>query len=174
MRSDSEVLSDVVRELHWDPAVTADGIGATVRDGIVTLVGHVPSYAEKQAAEEIVTRVTGVRAVVQDLEVRLPTMVEISDGELASRAATALEWNVFVPKPDIGIHVEGGRITLTGAVRYEFQRSTAERVLRELAGVRALVNNVVVSPGTASPRQAVEAEIDNALTRRGDFRETVP
>lgn len=174
MRSDSEVLGDVVRELHWDPRVTADGIGASVRDGIVTLVGHVPSYAEKRAAEEVVTRVAGVRAVVQDVEVRLPTEVEVTDSELASRAASALEWNVFVPKGAIGLHVERGKITLTGAVGHEFQRLAAERALRDLAALRGLVNDVVVSPGAASPREAVQAEINNVLTRRGDFRETVP
>ena len=173
MRTDTEVLNDVTRELHWDPMVTADGIGASVRDGIVTLVGHVPNFPVKIAAERAAARVTGVRAVVVDLEVRLPTSVEMTDAELASRAARALEWHTLVPRSGVTLRVERGWITLTGHVARDFQRAAAERAVNELAGLRGLTNSIVVSTPT-TPRAVAEGKIEDALTRRGDFRETVP
>jgi osmotically-inducible protein OsmY len=173
MRTDTEVLSDVTQELHWDPMITADGIGASVRDGIVTLVGHVPSYPVKIAAERAAARVNGVRAVVVDLEVRLPTTVEMSDAELAARAARALEWHALVRRSGITIQVEHSWITLTGHVARDFQRAAAERAVNELGGLRGLTNSIVVSAPT-TPRAVAEKKIEDALTRRGDFRETVP
>ncbi len=173
MRADSEVLTDVVHELHWVDRITADGIGASLRDGIVTLVGHVPSYAEKVAAVEAVAHVRGVQAVIQELEVRPTTAGEVSDAELATRAVHALEWNAVVPKGVITVQVEQGQITLAGAVRHEFQSGAAERALRDLAGLRGLTNDIVVSP-PSTPQAIAKAKIEEAATRRGNLRTTVP
>ncbi len=146
MLSDSEVLEEVLEELRWDPIVAAVGIQVTIRDGIVTLRGEVPSFAAKVAAEEDAARVPGVRAVQQELLVREPSRSSVLDAEIAANAVEALQRNVFVPAGSIVVHVECGKITLSGRVNNEFERSAAERALRHIPGVQELTALVVVSP----------------------------
>ena len=118
MKSDATVQRDVRAELEWDPTITDRGIGATVKDGVVTLRGSVPSYAQKIAAEYAAERIAGVRAVVEEIEVHLPTAVEVSDQALATRAASALDWATTVPPGSVKPKVEKGWVTLEGTVPY--------------------------------------------------------
>ncbi len=172
MQSDDIIIQqDVLAELRWDPSITDQGIGATVKAGVVTLRGDVPSYREKRAAERAAERVAGVRAVVQEIEVHVPTSVELSDEALAVRAASALDWAVQVPKGTVKPRIERGWVTLEGTVKYGYQRLGAESVVRDLAGLRGITNNVKVEPPSVSPT-AVRNDIEQALKRQAELNAT--
>ena len=142
MKSDSQLQHDVFQELHWDPQVRGTEIGIAVRDGVVTLSGFVDTYAQRTAAERAVQRVGGVRAVAEELEVRLPDNLERPDSDIAHQVARALGWNSEVPTDQVKARVENGWVWLEGEVDWEFQRQAAERTVRYLAGVRGVTNAV--------------------------------
>lgn len=164
MKSDKQLRDDVMEELEWEPAVDAGDIGVEVKDGVVTLFGHLSSFAEKVAAERAVQRVAGVKGLAVELDVRLPTQETRSDTELAHAAKTMLELDTFVPKDAIDIVVEDGRVKLNGLVTAEFQRRAAERDVRNLRGVKDVINNIVVRPIVLS--HDVKSRIESALQRR--------
>src|SRR5690349_5997628 len=134
-RTDSEIQRDVSDELKWDPSLEDDDIAVAVRDGVVTLAGYVKSYFDKWRAERDVSRVKGVRAIANDLEVRLPSDSARPDPEIARAALDAFKWNIMVPKGKITVRVERGWVTLEGDVDWYFQREAAERAVRSLTGV---------------------------------------
>src|SRR5579883_3242924 len=122
MTSDLQLRQDVLDELDFEPAVNAAHIGVAVADGVVTLSGHVGSYAEKLAAESAARRVKGVRAIAQEIEVRYPSDKKTADDEIAARILSLLRWNTVVPADSIQVRVQDGWVTLTGQVDWQFQR----------------------------------------------------
>jgi len=146
MSHDTSLQHRVTAELIWDPAVTSSEIGVTAKDGVVALTGQVGNYDEKLAAEAAAHRVRGVRAIVQEIEVRVPFALKRSDEEIAATAVSRLAWNVAVPPDRISLTVSTGIITLTGAVDRHFQSEAAERELRHLSGVVAVDNRITVLP----------------------------
>ena len=144
MKSDEELRRDVLAELEYEPSIDARKIGVAVEDGIVTLTGEVPSFAEKWNAERAVERVEGVRGIVNKIEVK--PIGEFSDADIAREAADALRWNLMVPPGKVIPKVENGYITLTGEVNYEFQRRAAEKAVRYIPGVKGIINLVTVKP----------------------------
>jgi osmotically-inducible protein OsmY len=165
--SDSEIQRDVVDELKWDPSLADDDIGVTVRDGVVTLAGFVKSYVDKWRAERDVSRVRGVRAIANDLEVKLPSSSERPDPDIARAALDAFKWNVAVPKDRIKLRVERGWVTLEGDVDWYYQREAAERAVRSLTGVKGVTNLITVK---AHPTPAdVKGKIREALQRGVQF-----
>lgn len=162
-REDVELQSKVLDELDWEPSVDAAHIGVTVDDGVVTLSGHIPSFAEKHAAEKVAKRVEGVRAVANEIEVNLPSSRKKTDAELAKAALSALEWNVFLPEGKVKVTVEEGWITLEGKLEWNFQRSNAEKAVRSLTGVRGVTNLLSVVPHV-SP-QGIRDKIRKSLER---------
>jgi len=164
MKTDAQLQHDVLESLRWEPAVTEKGIGVTVTSGVVTLRGSVPAYGEKYAASQAAERVKGVRGVAQELEVALPGEFERSDGDLARSAANLLDWDLFVPKDRIKVRAERGFLTLDGTVDTVFEKDTAEAAVRNLVGVRAVTNLIIVSPSTATPA-VIRADIEAALER---------
>jgi osmotically-inducible protein OsmY len=149
MKTDKQLQQDVVAELQWEPSVDAAHIGVEVRDGVVTLAGHVDSYAEKWGAENAAQRVGGVRAMAIELHVKLPGASERTDADTASNATSALEWLTTVPQGAVKVMVEGGRVTLTGEVEFAYQRWSAETAIRCLFGVTDVVNRVALKQGVA-------------------------
>jgi osmotically-inducible protein OsmY len=143
MKSDEQIREDVERELQWEPSVDERRIGVTVVDGIVTLVGDVESFPERWNAERAAERVSGVRAIVNDLEVRTTGR---TDTDIAEGAVDALKWNVMVPAGQVMVKVHKGWVTLTGAVDWDFQRRAAERAVRNLPGVTGISNEITVKP----------------------------
>jgi osmotically-inducible protein OsmY len=137
-------------------------IGVTVYDGIVTLTGNVDNLPAKWAAENAALRVSGVRAVVNDIEVKLSTDNRRSDEDIALAACTALEWNVVLPK-NLQVVVDDGWITLTGKVQWQFQKNAAEESVKQLTGVKGVINNITVKPHATSV--AVQRKIEAALQR---------
>jgi osmotically-inducible protein OsmY len=163
MKSDRELQIDVLDELRWEPGVNATDIGATVRDGVVTLEGRVDSFAEKWAAEKAVKRLPGVKALAIELEVKLPGSNERTDADIARAAENALKWDVLVPYDRIKVTVEKGFLTLEGEVDWEFQRSAAKQAVQYLTGVKGVANEITVKP-KVSPAN-VKDKIEVALKR---------
>src|SRR5437879_13255185 len=145
-RSDEQIQKDVLAELKWDARVQPNEIGVAVKDGIVTLMGWVESYTKKWAAEEAAHRVRGVKAVANDIEVRLPSPAERTDADIAAAAIHALEWDAFVPVDKLDVTVSKGWVTLKGDVEWQYQKQDAERVVRRLSGVKGVTNLITVRP----------------------------
>jgi osmotically-inducible protein OsmY len=160
-RTDRDIQRDVLAELDWDAQVQPNEIGVAVDDGVVVLTGWVDSYPRRWAAERCAHRVRGVRAVADDLEVRLPGTDERTDAEIAIAASRALEWDSFVPAERLDVTVANGWLMLRGEVEFGFQRRTAERELRRLRGVRGVTNLVEVRP----PEQPGDGEVRLGLLR---------
>lgn len=146
MSDDLKLQQQVIDALEFEPSVKAAHIGVSVRDGVVELSGHVESFVEKFAAERTARAVKGVKAVAQELEVRLPSDKKLSDEEIAARVLRLLNWDVSVPHDRITVKVEHGIVTLSGEVDWQFQRAEAEYDVRKLSGVRSVINDVRVAP----------------------------
>jgi osmotically-inducible protein OsmY len=167
-RTDTQIQTDVLAELKWEPRVTPNEIGVAVKDGVVTLTGWVDSYSKRWAAEDAAHRVRGVKAVANDIEVRLLPGAERTDADVAAAAVRALEWDAFLPPGKVNITVSKGWVTLKGEVDWQFQKEDAERVVRRLTGVKGLTNLVTVKPKTTP--QELKKKIEDALVRtaKGD------
>ena len=165
--TDKTLRQTIVDELDFEPSVDAANIGVAVDNGVVTLTGHVASYAEKIAAERAVERVKGVRAIAENIEVRYPGHKQTADDEIAERALSILGWNVQVPKDSVKLKVEKGWIELTGDVNWQYQRVAAESAVRELSGVVGVTNLIEVRPKVA-PRD-VRQKILDALKRHAEL-----
>lgn len=164
MKTDTQLQKDVIDELQWDPSIRESEIGVAASDGVVTLSGKVDTYADKYMAERAVARVAGVKAIADDLTVRVPDSYARTDTELAHAAISALRWNVQVPDEKITTKVENGWITLGGTVEWKFQKDAAERAVRYLTGVKGVSNTIEVHPATVSTFD-VSRKIKAALHR---------
>jgi osmotically-inducible protein OsmY len=167
MSSDLQLRQDVLDELEFEPSVNAAHIGVTANHGVVTLTGFVTSYAEKTMAERAARRVKGVRAIAEEIEVRLPSDLKRADDEVAARAIDILKWQVGVPAERIKVKVEKGVVTLTGDVDWQFQKTEADHVVHKLSGVAGVLNQIRV----ASPVHAIEVKekIEKALQRSAEL-----
>jgi osmotically-inducible protein OsmY len=166
MTDDLVLQQRVIDEMEFEPSVNAAHIGVSVRDGVVTLSGHVDSFVEKFAAERTARRVKGVKAVAQELDVRLPGDRRTADEEIAARAVKLLNWDALVPHDRIGVKVEHGIVTLSGEVDWHFQRAEAESDVRKLGGVRSVINDIVVAPKLSA--EDVREKINAALERNAE------
>lgn len=167
MKSDMALKRDVESELDWEPAVNASHIGVTVKDGIVTLTGHVPSYAEKHAAEKAAKRILGVKALANELDVKLPDDARRTDEDIAAACVAALQAHATVPDDAIQVIVDDGWIALEGRVDWQYQRTAAENAVRYLAGIKGLTNRIAV---VAQPSATdVKAKIEAALKRNAEI-----
>ena len=166
-RSDRDLKQRVLRELKWDSRVSWASINVEVTDGVVTLVGTVPSYAQKIAAQGAAHRVVGVLDVANDIEVRPIDQFVRTDSEIASAVRNALEWDALVPNEQIQSTVSDGFVTLEGQVDYGRERKDAERAIRRLAGVVGVINKITIRKQPVNEKQLRE-EIQFALERRAD------
>jgi osmotically-inducible protein OsmY len=167
MIGDLEPRQDVLDELDFEPSVNAAHIGVTANKGVVTLTGFVSSFAEKAAAERAARRVKGVRAIAQEIEVRLASDTKHADDEVAARAIEILKWQVGFPADRIKVKVEKGIVTLTGEVDWQFQKADAEYAVHKLTGVIHVANQIrVSSPVHASE---IKEKIQKALQRSADL-----
>ena len=163
MSKDSELKQAVLDELNWEPSVDAAHIGVTANAGVVTLTGHVDNYTHKYAAEKAVGRVKGVKAVAEEIEVKLPYNVKRGDEDIAAAAIDRLGWNSIVPAGAIQVKVEKGWVTLTGVVGLHFEKAEAEQDIRALSGVVGVSNQVSIRPKAIASN--VKDEIEQALLR---------
>jgi osmotically-inducible protein OsmY len=162
-RFDAEIQADVLAELKWEPRVQSTEIGVAVKDGIVTLTGWVDSYSKRWAAEEAAHRVRGVKAVANDIEVRLGVGSERTDAEIAAAAVRALQWDAVLVPEKIEVTVSKGWVTLKGTVDWQYKKTEAERVVRDLAGVKGVSNLIEVRP-KVEPEE-IKKQVEQALLR---------
>jgi len=164
MKTDKQLKDDILAELRWEPSVSAEQVGVEVKDGVVTLAGHVNSFVEKWAAEEAVKKVAGVRALAVEMDVNLLGQSQRNDADIARSAENALEWTTNLPNDAIKIQVEGGWVTLTGDVEWAFQRDEAVGAVRNLRDVKGISNNILIKSKVSA--NGVKADITDALKRR--------
>lgn len=165
-QSNKDLRKRVLNELDWEPSLDSADVGVAVKDGIVTLSGHVPSYAQKRTAERTVLRLSGVKGVANEMKVRLSSDHGRSDSEIAQAVVHSLERHIQIPADAIKVKVDNGWITLEGVVEWNYQRKRAERAIRYLMGVKGVSNHLRVkeraTPGDLHQRikQALERRID--------------
>jgi osmotically-inducible protein OsmY len=164
--TNSALQHNVLSELEWDPSVNATKIGVTADAGVVTLTGHVSTYAEKWSAERVAKRLKGVTAVANEIEVRLPSEAKYDDEEIAKSAVAALHWNIAVPREQVKIVVNKGYVTIDGEVEWQFQKREAETAIRNLVGVCGISNDITVKPKVTVPD--VKERIEQALKRSAE------
>lgn len=165
MKTDAQIKTDVTAELKWEPSVTEAGIGVAVRDGVVTLSGTVPTYAEKEATERAARRVAGVRAIAEEIAVTYPFAHTPTDPEIATAVAQAFKTHVGLPA-DVQATVERGWITLRGHAAWDFQRQAAGDAVRHLAGVKGVTSDISIKP-SVKPAE-VRTAIEEALKRSAE------
>ena len=161
--NDRELRQNVLDELEFDPAVYAVNIGISVDEGVVTLSGHVRSYAENMAAERAVRWVKGVRAIAKEIDVRYPEDKKTADDEIAKRAVNILQWYAMISAGALGVTVERGLVTLSGELGWNYQRKQAEEAVRKLSGVVGVVNKISLKPIVTVPD--IKKKIEDALAR---------
>jgi osmotically-inducible protein OsmY len=164
VKTDAQLKADVSDELAWDPALDASNVGVTVHQGVVTLTGHLHSFAEKHAIERAVRRVGGVRGIAMELDVKLPAEHQRSDSEIALAATAALGLNSLVPAGRVQVQVENGWVTLAGELDWGYQFASAEQSIRPLPGVRGLYNRIIIKPRVDG--KDLGAQIAAALARQ--------
>jgi osmotically-inducible protein OsmY len=164
MKTDSDLKKDVMAELAWDPAVKADAVGVAVKNGIVTLSGHLDTFAEKFAVERALRRVAGVKAIALELDIKLSPQHRRSDTEIAAAAEQALMWRTSAPADKIRLTVEDGWVRMQGEVEWDYQRASAEKAIRPLVGVIGISNEISLK---AKPVPAdLSLRIEDALKRQ--------
>jgi len=162
--SDAAIRQNVENELAWEPSLRGCRIGVTVDAGVVSLVGTVGHYADRYKAEEVAKRVAGVRALANELEVKIPIPGERSDADIASAAANALKWNVSLSPFEIKVIVTKGWLTLSGQVNFGYQKMLAEGAVRFILGVRGITNEITVKPAVKA--EDVKKKIEAAFMRQ--------
>jgi osmotically-inducible protein OsmY len=167
MQTDNDIQQEVIAALKGEPSLRDDDIALGVRDGVVTLAGFVDSYADKWRAERTVSKLKGVKAVVNDLKVKLPVSSQRPDPELARAVVDALKWNIQVPHDRIQVVVEDGWVTLKGEADWYYQKEEAERTVRNLTGVKG-VSNLITVAVKPTPSD-VKKRIVEALQRAAQF-----
>jgi osmotically-inducible protein OsmY len=167
MKTDSQLQHDVIDELEWEPSVDSSKIGVTAKSGVITLTGAVPRYVEKMEAERLAKSIAGVKAVANDIEVRLPGASERNDTEIASAALNALKWHTSIPDDKLKVTVRNGWVTLEGNVDWQFQRQAARDAVCHLMGVKGVVNDIVI---TAKPKaKDIKTKIEAAFKRKAEL-----
>jgi osmotically-inducible protein OsmY len=167
MPSDEEIRRDVEKELRWEPDLAADNIAVGVKDGVVTLAGFVPSYVDKLDAEKVTKRVAGVVGIANDLEVRLPSIHERPDPEIARDAAAAIKAQLPARADKIKVVVENGEITLEGSVPWHYQKDVAEMAVRRICGVKNVRNLIELQP-VVDPTE-LQRKIKEAFRRNAEL-----
>jgi osmotically-inducible protein OsmY len=164
MKTDSQLQQDVMAELKWEPSVHAAQIGVAVKDGVVTLAGEVSSYTEKLNAERAAQRVGGVKAMAVEMTIKLSEFGKRTDADIAESAKNILSWTSSLPADAVQVMVEGGWLTLSGNVEWQYQRQDAAESVRYLSGVTGVSNLIVIKPQLSA--MVVKSDIEAALKRR--------
>jgi len=164
VKTDADLKTDVTAELAWDPEVKSTAIGVAVKDGVVTLSGHLETFADKHAAARALRRVAGVKAIALELDVKLSSGHHRNDTDIAASAGEALKWNTLVPKESIRLTVDHGWVTLQGAVEWDYQRRSVEKAIRPMMGVVGISNEITLRVGPKV--NDLSRKIEQALTRQ--------
>ena len=164
--NDSTLRQDIIDELDFEPSIDAASIGVAVEDGVVTLTGHVSTYAQKATAEDAVRRVKGVKGIAEEIEVRPFGTNKTADDEIVKRALQTITWNTVIPDGAIQVKVQDGWVTLTGKVDWQYQKTAATQTIGGLAGVLGVYNKIEVKPHASV--SDVKKRIEDALKRNAE------
>lgn len=166
MKTDSQLQHDVLEELKWEPQVDYSQIGVTAKEGVVTLTGFVPNYAQKIAAEKAARRVYGVKAIAQEIEVRFASDPKTSDAEIAQRILDLFHWDVIIPDDRFAVKVEHGFVTLTGKADWNFEKQAAGKAAGRISGVKAVSNliDVAARPSSYDVRERIMSAFKRSST----------
>ena len=164
--TEAQLRQDVIDEFEFDPSFSGEHVGVAVDKNVVTLSGHVNSYAEKLAAIAAARRVKGVHAIAENIEVRYPFLSKTADDQIAQRASDILNWDVFVPVDAVDVLVQDGWVTLTGDVDWYYERTAAEEDVRKLSGVIGVTNNIRIKPHVEA--SDIREKIESALKRHAE------
>ena len=167
MRTDSEIKSDILEELAWQPNVDETEIGVVVEDGTVMLTGVLDDYRKKVAAEDAVKNVRGVKALVGDIQVKYGANYQKTDLEISKAIVKAFEWNTAVPEDEISVEVRDGWVNLSGEVDWAYQKDAAKRVAENIIGVK-WINNAITIKQSIQPAD-VKEQINKAFLRSADI-----
>jgi osmotically-inducible protein OsmY len=165
--SDSSLRQDIIDELDFEPSIDAADIGVAVEDGVATLTGHVPTYAQKITVEDVVRRVKGVKGIAQQIEVRPFGTNRMADDEIAKRALSTISWNTAIPDDAVQVKVQEGWVTLTGKVEWQYQKTAAADAVRDLAGVVGVTNRIEIASRASA--FDVKKRIEDALKRNAEI-----
>jgi osmotically-inducible protein OsmY len=166
MKTDAELQQHVMDELKWEPTIRAAEIGVAVKEGVVTLSGSVDSYGKKWAADRAAKRVFGVKAVTDEIKVKLTSYYKRADKDIAQSAAKVLDWNLWIPSERVKVRVQDGQITLSGDVEWYYQKERAEDAVRHLVGVLGVINSITIKPPVPEVKAVeVKNKIEDALKR---------
>ncbi len=167
MKTDLQLQRDVLDELKFEPSIREAEIGIAAKDGVVTLTGFVDSYAEKFSAERTAERVSGVKAVADEIKVKLPGLYQRSDTDIAHTVVNALRLDIQVPDDRLKAAVNDGWIDLEGQVEWQYQKRAAEGAVRNLTGVKGVTNLITVKPKNVSTYE-VGQKIKDSLRRHAE------
>ena len=165
--SDSSLRQDIIDELDFEPSIDAADIGVAVEDGVATLTGHVPTYAQKITVEDVVRRVKGVKGIAQQIEVRPFGTNRTADDEIAKRALSTISWNTAIPDDAVQVKVQEGWVTMTGKVEWQYQKTAAADAVRDLAGVVGVTNRIEIASRASA--FDVKKRIEDALKRNAEI-----
>lgn len=169
MKNDSELYSDIMGRLEYEPSVDATHITVAVHEGVVTLNGTVPSHTQKRAAKRAIKNIRGIKAVANELKVDLLESLKRSDVDIAKAAVAALEWHSDVPEDAIKVTVANGSVTLSGEVAWWHQRKSAENAVRDLRGVTSVNNNITIRPVITVTPAHIKERITQAFERHAQL-----
>ena len=165
--NDMQLRQLVTDELEFEPSVNSTNIGVSASGGVITLYGHVKSYAEKVAALHAARRVKGVRAIAQEIEVRYPAEIKMSDEEIAKRALSVLKWHAQIPEDRVRVTVQKGWVNLSGTLEWQYQKKVVEDEIKKLLGVIGVTNSITVKSPVEAPD--IKKKIEAALARNAHF-----
>ncbi|HVX00806.1 MAG TPA: BON domain-containing protein [Candidatus Babeliaceae bacterium] len=163
MKSDDQIQKDVMDQLKWEPFLKASEVGVAVRNGIVTLSGQVDSYYKKLSAEAAAKKVSGVKAIAEDIQIGVSPLYARTDTEIAEAILNALKWHTAVQDEKVKIRVENGHVTLQGEVDWDFQRTNVRKAIESLAGVKSITSLITVKPKVTSA--GIQQKIESAFQR---------
>lgn len=166
-KTDHELQRDVMDELKWEPSVDHADIGVAVVEGVVTLSGYVPSYAEKLAAERAARRVAGVKAIAEEIKVRYASDAKTADHEIAKRILDVFAWNTLIPQEKLQVKVENGWVTLTGSVKWHYQSREAAKAAAQISGVTGVSNAIKIANDVSITD--VRKRIQDAFERQAEL-----
>jgi len=158
-----DIQKDVMAQLKWEPFLNSSNIGAAVKNGIVTLSGQVDSYSKKVVAEKAAKKVSGVKAIAEDIQVGISPITQKTDAEIAEAVLNALKWHTMIPEEKIKVTVENGNVKLEGEIDWEYQHTQAKIAIENLTGVRSIVNLISVKPRVNS--SDIQKKINAAFLR---------
>jgi osmotically-inducible protein OsmY len=163
MKNNQDLQTDVQNAIKWEPLLNAAEIGVTAKDGVVSLTGNVDSYAKKIEAENAAKKVIGVKAIVENIEVKFPNSWTVSDLDIANAVLSALKSNWSVPKEKVTVKVEDGWVTLDGELPWNYQKEAAKSAVNFLTGVKGVINNIKIK--SASHDAIEKKDVEDAIGR---------